>query len=56
MRKVVGNQGPGKKAGCGLFHNSPQPVDKMVPIKIVGKDVAALDTANDDVVQRTGGV
>ena len=54
--KMVGYQGPSVADGLSLFNNSAQPVEKIVPIMIVGKDVAPLDTANDDVMQSAGGV
>ncbi len=48
---MVGKQGPGETDGISLFNNNAQPVDKIISVTIVGKDVAPLDTANDDMVQ-----
>lgn len=54
--EVVGNQGPGKTAGRGIDKDSGKTGDEFIPVRIVGKYLAPLDTAADDVVQGAGSV
>ena len=52
---VIGNQRPTKAKGFRLGDDITQTFDKSIPVLIIGKNAAALDTANDDVMQYTKG-
>ena len=54
--EMVGNQRPGKTARLGLLEHPAQPLDKIIAVLVVGKDLFALDTLDNDMMQRSGGV
>jgi hypothetical protein len=53
---MVGDQRSGVAEGLGVFDDGGQAADELFAVGIVRKDLPPLDTAADDVVQRTGGV
>jgi len=54
--EVVGDQRPGVAKRLSAFDDDGKAANELLAIGIVRKDLPPLDTAADDVVQRTGGV
>jgi hypothetical protein len=52
--EMVVNQCPGKAWGLSFRDHLAESRHKAISIRIIGKDVTALDTAADDVLKRTG--
>ena len=53
---MIGYPCPSKAAGLGLFQDIAQPINKIVTILIIFENFSTLDTANNNMVQGSGGV
>ena len=51
---VIGQQRPCVSIGVHLRQQRTEPLDETAAVEIVGKDRAALDAADDDVLQQAG--
>ncbi|MCU0558486.1 MAG: hypothetical protein MUF67_14435, partial [Desulfobacterales bacterium] len=51
---MVGKQGPGVTLRFALGDDLPQAPQEIVTVLVVAKDLAALDSPRDDMVQRPG--
>ncbi|AJY69902.1 hypothetical protein RW64_10045 [Geobacter sulfurreducens] len=49
--EVIGHERPGKASGAALGEKFRQTGDETRPVVVIVKDVAAFDTADDDVMQ-----
>ena len=54
--EMIGDRRPGKATGFRLFQDLAQPIDKIVTILIIFENFSTLDTANNNMVQGSGGV
>jgi len=53
---VIGDQRPGEAIGISRFEQRGEAIDKIPTIGVVAKNVAALDTTNDNVLQQSGNI
>ena len=53
---MVRHEGPGVGAGTRRFENACEELDEAIPVGIVTKDAATLDTPADDVMECVRGV
>jgi hypothetical protein len=53
---MIGNQSPSETLGIRIGDNPGKPIKKVVPVVVIEKDLPALDSPQNDVVQRTGGI
>jgi len=49
--KMVGYQRPRKTSGLGLLNNCPKPLQKVVPVCVVFKNIRPFNPADNDVMQ-----
>jgi len=54
--EVVGHQSPCVAGGLGFTQDRLQPLEKVVAVGVLPKDLAALDTTANDMVQSTRGI
>ena len=53
---VVGHQRLGKTRRGDIFQDSPQPLDPVVAVFVVAKDLAALYPSDNDMMDNAGGI
>jgi hypothetical protein len=53
---VIGHQSPGVAGRPGFRQDICQPLEKLIAIVVVAEDRAPLDSSDNDVVKRTGGI
>jgi hypothetical protein len=51
--KMIGDKRPAKTTGIGLLKNSANPVQKIIPVSVVLKDIRTLNPTCYDMMQRT---
>ncbi len=51
--KMIADQRPGITPRLALLDDFPQPLQKIIPVRIVTEDLSALKAAHHDVVHRT---
>ena len=54
--KVIGHQGPCKTAGLTVAQNTAKPIQKIIAVAVVPENLPALDSSDDDMMQRTRSV
>ena len=54
--KVIIHQRPGKAPGLGFNQNARQPLDEILPVRVVAEDDALLDPPGGYVMQRPGSI
>jgi hypothetical protein len=54
--EMVRHQGPGVTGGPRLDENSAEADEKILPIRIIPANPAALNPAADNMLQRSGGI
>ena len=54
--EVVGHEGPGVTGGPCLDENSAEPAEKILPIRVIPVNPAALNPTADNMMQRSGGI
>jgi hypothetical protein len=53
---VVGHQRPGQTRRGGIFQDHSHPLDPVVAVLAIAKDLAALDPTDYDMVDSAGGI
>jgi hypothetical protein len=53
---MIGQQCPGITADTGFGKERGEAIEKELPVMIIVEDVAALDTANDNMLKKAGDV
>jgi hypothetical protein len=53
---MIGDQRPRGTLGLGIRQCVAEPGQKVIPVPIVEKDLPALDSPENDLLQRTRGV
>ncbi len=54
--EMIGNQCPGMALGFSLQHQAPQSTQKIIAIRIVAKNLTALNPPRYDMVQGIGSI
>jgi hypothetical protein len=54
--KVIGHQGPCKTAGLTVAQNTAKPIQKIIAVAVAPENLPALDSSDDDVMQRSWGI
>jgi hypothetical protein len=54
--KVIGHQSPCKTAGLTVAQNAAKPIQKIIAVALVSENLPALDSSDDDVMQRSRGI
>jgi hypothetical protein len=54
--KVIGHQGPCKTAGLTVAQNTAKPIQKIIAVAVVPENFPALDSSDDDMMQRPWGI
>jgi hypothetical protein len=54
--EMVGHQNPCITWGLGFTQDNLQPLEKIVAVRVLPKDLAAFDTTANDIVQCTRGI
>lgn len=49
--EMIGQNSPSVAADAGFGEQSEDAIDKILPIEIIGKNIAALNSANDYVLK-----
>ena len=54
--KVIGHQGSCKTAGLTVAQNTANPIQKIIAVAVVPENLPALDSSDDDMMQRSRGI
>ena len=54
--KMIGLQNPCKTAGLTVAQNTAKPIQKITTVAVVPENLPALDSSDDDVMQRSRGI
>ena len=54
--KVIGHQSPCKTAGLTVAQDTAKPIQKIIAVAVVSENLPALDSSDDDVMQRSRGI
>jgi hypothetical protein len=54
--KVIEHQGPCKTAGLTVAKDTAKPIQKMIAVAVVPENLPALDSSDDDMMQRPWGI
>ena len=54
--EVVRHEGPGVSGGSRLSENRTEPADKVLPVRVIPVNTAALNPTTDNMLQRSDGI
>jgi hypothetical protein len=53
---VIGHEGPGEAIGTGLDKKLRKALQKALSVAVIAKDVAPINTTDDNVLQKVGNI